>query len=270
MCDTSANFTSLIRDIPKTKDDIPDLIPFAQYHKAYHSSWHILPLNNPSYFEYQKQEWLKYGKQLCENIPGLEYHEEFYISKKKHTVFVIDRSESMSREVCKPNSSILKKTNDNCLGAVFDCCNTFIYHLVDDDITSVILFNTTAEIIISRKKNSELKLKFLESIKKFSPDGGTNFSPALVKVKDVIHPEFTTVVIFLSDGFAEPPTDAIFESIFAADEKVSINTILFGPNAGAEKVLKEIAFKGDGLYKLSHLDFQELEKCLETIRKKFY
>ncbi|CAG8768884.1 8977_t:CDS:1, partial [Ambispora leptoticha] len=120
-----------------------------------------------------------------------------------HIVFVVDRSSSMGSNDCRPfcsksQTSHLKLSHNNRLGAVYDAIYTFIetrknsrkatrvgLSAVDRDIASLILFARKATIVFENSGLSDTD-ELLNKMMKFTVTGGTSYCKGIQKAAEII------------------------------------------------------------------------------------
>ena len=138
-----------------------------------------------------------------------------------HTIFIIDKSDSMGSIDIKPNESKLYENGDfnNRLGCVIQVINSYVNKRIEinkNDIFSLISFSTLAKINFSGYDKDKLSSINLidECIKLMGyPEGDTNFIKGFEEVinilEDIDTNKYNPLIILLSDGDDDKPDKTI-------------------------------------------------------------
>lgn len=138
-----------------------------------------------------------------------------------HTIFIIDKSDSMGSSDITPSNKKLYKNIDfnNRLGCVIQVINNYIKKRLDinkNDIFSVITFSSDANINFrDYNKESYLAYDFIEEcIGIFqSPKGNTYFKKGFEQAEkillDIDKEKYNPLIILLSDGDDDEPNETI-------------------------------------------------------------
>ncbi|RUS20070.1 hypothetical protein BC937DRAFT_86448, partial [Endogone sp. FLAS-F59071] len=191
-----------------------------------------------------------------------------------HTIFVIDRSLSMSFRDMRPSenvpiSDLLRSGHNNRLGAVYEAIYRFMEtrkntlekrtmgrsFAASNDTMSLVLFDLKTQIVVEDRDLIGQSELVVEKMIKYSVEGGTNFSVAINEAARICkdHQDESTripIIIFLSDGdgtFPEGELRRLFESAPKAGVKPFLFTVLFGNSNGA--VLQMMAEFADKYHK---------------------
>ncbi|CAG8434680.1 7782_t:CDS:10 [Diversispora eburnea] len=189
-----------------------------------------------------------------------------------HIVLVLDRSSSMSYSDKKPIKGAnlpdpvyqnLVQKHNNRTGAVYSAVYSFLETRISTvknntpsnvaappkDIVSLILFDSSSEIIVENQKLDNSNY-FMQEMLKHGPRGGTNFDMAIQKAGVVIDRHFdplkTNIIIFCSDGECGVPENQLKQICSRNKQKGSplyLYTILFGTDACSTSLerMKDIA-----------------------------
>ncbi|KAJ7087696.1 hypothetical protein C8R43DRAFT_1244821 [Mycena crocata] len=183
-----------------------------------------------------------------------------------HVIFVIDKSSSMTGADLlplpnRPDTNIIARHSNNRLGAVFSSLHAFWLSrssTLDSrrrgvtgrkDAYSVIFFNTNTATCLENDTTSTPG-ELLQSVLRFSANGGTDFSAALRAAEAIMREHWSDlrapVVIFLSDGECNSAEEAVEHLGRAALElgyPLSFHSVLFGRNYGRQHLnrMAEIA-----------------------------
>jgi hypothetical protein len=182
-----------------------------------------------------------------------------------HVIFVIDRSGSMGMYdrlplAGTPNTSRIASTHNNRLGAVYSSLDGFWTArssaqasgtsgtIARRDSYSIILFDHTTVTALQNDFTSAPDA-LLATVLKYRPDGGTDFTSALQVARQAMETHWSTertpVVIFLSDGEASMPDNAVSDicrRALARGKPLSFHAVGFGtPNNQVLKRMAEIA-----------------------------
>ena len=138
-----------------------------------------------------------------------------------HTIFIIDKSDSMGSPDIKPSESKIYKNEDfnNRLGCVIQVINSYVNKRLEinkNDIFSLISFSTGAEINFrdfDKDKLSNINL-IEECIKLIGyPRGDTRFikgfNNAKIILEDIDKNKYNPLIILLSDGDDDKPEETI-------------------------------------------------------------
>ncbi|GBB83175.1 hypothetical protein RclHR1_00010057 [Rhizophagus clarus] len=181
-----------------------------------------------------------------------------------HIIFVIDRSKSMKNNDKKPISdhpiyNDLKKKHNNRIGAVYQAVYYFMESRINSakvkpnqvslamrDTVSLILFHK--EVIIPFKNRDLTDTKdLLHIMLKHNVSKGTDFRLAIQEagslIDDYFEPKKENIIIFLSDGRCDTPSNElrdICERIKERGSPLYLYTVLFGNDSDGSS-LKEMA-----------------------------
>ena len=128
-----------------------------------------------------------------------------------HTIFIIDKSYSMSASDITPNCEKLKRNGfNNRLGCVIHVIDNYVkkrLNINNNDIFSFVAFNSGGKIIFQNYNYKRLNsLDLIDECMKLigAPDGGTRFLEGFKRAKDILFTiskkEYKPVMILLSDG----------------------------------------------------------------------
>ncbi|CAM6093207.1 unnamed protein product [Calypogeia fissa] len=192
-----------------------------------------------------------------------------------NVIFIIDRSSSMSWEDIRPGMTKFLSQHANRLGCVYEAILRFIrtrLSSVQEDIASVILFNHTANTVISLQAMEE---SLVDNLLGHYADGSTTYSSGLQHAEHILSLATTDarlsrkspVIIFLSDGGNNGGSDPLshIAVMKALDPKLQLHTIMFGKDPN-RKILEDMAKAGDGTFEVS-LDEVQLSRRFEGLAK---
>ena len=138
-----------------------------------------------------------------------------------HTIFIIDKSGSMSREDIQPNLPNIRqnKNFNNRMGRLIESMNNYIIKrkkISQNDLFSVISFSDNAEIILSGNiSDSTEEFDFVEECMKKIKEckGDTKFYLGFEKSREILdsidRANYKPVIILFSDGADEEPKKTI-------------------------------------------------------------
>ncbi|KAL5513533.1 hypothetical protein ACEPAH_3932 [Sanghuangporus vaninii] len=171
-----------------------------------------------------------------------------------HVIFAIDRSGSMSIQDRRPvptypASTRIMRTANNRLGSVYYALHSFWSARATAmnqagvqtrrDAYSAILFNGSATEVYTNDFSSTPD-NLLDSILRYSADGGTNFSAAIHMAEEIMTRHWSTerapVVIFLSDGECSIGDDVVYSLCRKAvglGRALSFQAVSFGPDGSS-------------------------------------
>ncbi|KAL5492779.1 hypothetical protein ACEPAI_4226 [Sanghuangporus weigelae] len=171
-----------------------------------------------------------------------------------HVIFAIDRSGSMSIQDRRPvptypASARIMRTANNRLGSVYYALHSFWSARATAmnqagvqnrrDAYSAILFNGLATEVYTNDFSSAPDV-LLDSILRYSAEGGTNFSAAISMVEQIMTRHWSTerapVVIFLSDGECSIGDDVVYSlcrKAVSLGRALSFQAVSFGPDGSS-------------------------------------
>lgn len=138
--------------------------------------------------------------------------------KPCHTIFIIDKSDSMGSQDLKPKCNKIKKEEDfnNRLGCVLQVIDNYIkkrLNIDKEDLFSFITFSTNSKIIFKDYNNDIIQnedwlKKCMDTIQ--YPQGNTFFLEGFKKGKEILstidRKKYKPIIILLSDGDNYSPT----------------------------------------------------------------
>ena len=166
-------------------------------------------------------------------------------------VLVIDRSGSMAE--------------DNKMSRVKESLRTLIGKLRPDDIVSIVVFDSEAEVLCPAARIGD-GTKLQRAIDSIEPDGSTNLHGGLMlgyrEAQKNFRKDATNRVILLTDGIANvgtvDPSKIAAESSEFNGQGLDLSTIGVGMNLNND-LLRTLARSGRGLYHFVS-DYQDIEK----------
>ena len=138
-----------------------------------------------------------------------------------HTIFIIDKSDSMGTNDITPSNKKLYKNQDfnNRLGCVIQVLNNYIKKRLDinkEDVFSLISFSTGADICFrDYNQESYQDYDFIEECMELfqSPKGSTNFKKGFEEAEKILleinKENYNPIIILLSDGDDDKPNETI-------------------------------------------------------------
>ena len=173
-------------------------------------------------------------------------------SQPVHTIFVIDKSGSMSNSDVKPETLPWRRSHPNRLGCAMAAVQSFVEkrrHSSPDDKLSLLAFDT--EVLHGPATVPILEFNTCQQwLQNLKADNSTSFAAAIASVVPLVRQspaEHRTMVMFLSDGWDHYPGQAL-STLFASvarktpNEAVRLHTIQFpAGDAHGSSVLSQIA-----------------------------
>jgi len=155
-----------------------------------------------------------------------------------HVMFLMDTSGSMREDDATPGAQFAAVHN-NRLGCALEACDSFVRTRANAgaaDVVTLIQFESEASAIFHAKPLRPQMIT--EQLNYNFKSGGTNFSAAFEQAINHRLDGYSTLIMFLTDGYGGNPQNEI--DILRADPSVSMKAIGFGAGAAHGK-LKEIA-----------------------------
>jgi Ca-activated chloride channel homolog len=162
------------------------------------------------------------------------------ISPEVATIFVIDKSGSMRRNVLGSIRNQQEIANDATALAIAS--------LDRNDLVGVVAFDNTAEIVVPLARNENIE-KTVKEVKEISPGGGTNIAAGMERAIEMLEGvnAKTKHVVVLSDGKSQRDADLPDLARQLVEMGAKVSTIAVGDDADLGG-MSNIASIGNGTY----------------------
>lgn len=211
---------------------------------------------------------IKYQGDTFESTDSYEDEE----SRNHHIIFANDISGSMTRRQVTPTLPFLKTSHDNCLGALYESCFSFLEKRsasCPSDIVSCIVHHHDS--IINFEKRAISSRLVQDEMTKYTATGDNNFLKVMQTIEAILsrsdNSSYTPIAIFMTDGiWHDDGAAAKLEQVMAqyGPTGFTLHVVALGNSINRE-LMERFARIGKGSFTVSSFDLSQLKETYEHL-----